>query len=552
MNKKACAVKALAAAMCMAAILGGCGDGAQDTAQKAFEQVSFPVEDDVTLTIWKNNIHMVVKNEKDMACYKEMEKLTGVKVDMIHPVAGQRTEQFNIMIASQELPDIIMNFDSLYSGGVIKGYNDNVIHELSGLMEKNAPNLNKLYERYPQLKMEASDDQGRIFTAPMIRGDSMARTYRGPVIRADYLEKFNLDVPETIDEWYQMLTTFKQNGIDIPFTTTASFLRTESFMGAYGVAPTFFLDDGKAAFGPYDERYKEYVKTMAKWYSEGLIDSEITTNDQKTMDSKVMSFGAGSFIGTTGNQIGGYLEDMKSQNTDFDLVAAPYPGLVKGEPGIIIQRDPMVQPELGASITTACKYPEIAMAYLDYAYGKEGHKLFNFGIEGESYEMQDGVPVYTDIVMNNPDGLTVSKAGSLYALAFTSGPFVQDKYYVQQFYGKPQQQAAGKTWAKDVDKYVEKNTVLLGTLTPEESEEAAPMLNEINTYANEQFVKWMMGQGDVETEFESYRDTLKQLGIEKVLQFYQAAYDRYIEKYPEMKTQAEYNVSDFFWEDEAE
>lgn len=544
--------KILLAAALLAVALAGCANDRQSNSGEVFEQVNFPVEEDVTLTMWKNNIHMVVKNERDMACYKEMERLTGVKVDMIHPVAGQRTEQFNIMIASQELPDIIVSFDSLYSGGVIKGYNDNVIRELNGLMEKNAPNLNKLYEKYPQLKMEASDDKGRIFTTPMIRGDSMARTYRGPIIRADYLKKFNLEVPETIDDWYQMLTTFKQNGISIPFTTTASFLRTESFMGAYGVAPKFFLNDGKAAYGPYEENFKEYVRTMAKWYKEGLIDSEITTNDQKTMDSKVMSFGAGAFIGTIGNQIGGYLEEMRGQNPEFDLVAAPYPGLKEGEPGIMIQRDPMVQPELGASITAACKYPEIAMAYLDYAYGKQGHMLFNFGVEGESYEMVDGEPVYTDAVMKNPDGLTVSKAGSLYALAFTSGPFVQDKYYVQQFYGKPQQQEAGKTWAKDVDKYIEKNTVLLGTLTPEESEEAAPMINEIMTYANEQLVKWMMGQGDVDAEFDSYRDTLKQLGIEKVLQYYQAAYDRYIEKYPEMKTQAEYNVSDFFWEVEAE
>lgn len=538
------------AALCSAVLLCGCGKtGGSALANQ--KQIAFPLKDDVTLTIWKNNVNMAVKNEKDMACYQKMAEKTGVKIEMIHPVAGQRKEQFNIMIASQELPDIIIGFDGLYSGGLIKGYDDNLIYDLAELMPLNAPNLNKLYEAFPKLKMEASDDQGHIFTAPMIRGDNLVRTYRGLIIRKDYLDKFHLEVPETIDDWHEMLTTFKQNGIDIPFTTTASFLKTEAFIGAYGIDQKFFLKDGKAAYGPYEEQYKEYVKTMAKWYSEGLIDSEITGNDTKTMDAKVMSSGAGAFVGTTGNQIGGYLSEMQAQNPSFDLVAAPYPGLKKGEPGIIIQRDPLVQPELGASVTKACQNPEVAMAFLDYAYGKDGHMLFNFGVEGESYEMVDGVPKYTDVVMNNPDGLSVAKAGSLYAVAFTSGPLVQDKYYAQQFYGRPQQQEAGRVWSKDVDKYNEKNPVLLGTLSPEEAQEVSPKLNEITTYANEQFAKWLTGQGDVETEFEEYRNTLRKLGIEQVLEYYQAAYDRYIEKYPEMKTQSEYNISDYFWEDEA-
>ena len=54
--------------------------------------------------------------------------------------------------------------------------------------------------------------------------------------------------------------------------------------------------------------------------------------------------------------------------------------------------------------------------------------LYNFGIEGESYEMQDGKPVYTDLVLNNPDGLTANQALSEYSgLAVGNGPFVRDR-----------------------------------------------------------------------------------------------------------------------------
>ena len=65
--------------------------------------------------------------------------------------------------------------------------------------------------------------------------------------------------------------------------------------------------------------------------------------------------------------------------------------------------------------------------------------LFNFGVEGVSYEMKDGYPTYTDEVMKNPDGLSITQALSKYNLASYSGPFVQDRRYVEQYSALPQQ-----------------------------------------------------------------------------------------------------------------
>ncbi|MFQ9681080.1 MAG: hypothetical protein ACLRZH_14235 [Ruthenibacterium lactatiformans] len=43
-----------------------------------------------------------------------------------------------------------------------------------------------------------------------------------------------------------------------------------------------------------------------------------------------------------------------------------------------------------AVITTANKYPEATMRWLDYFYSEEGTVLCRLGIEGESYEVVDG------------------------------------------------------------------------------------------------------------------------------------------------------------------
>lgn len=52
------------------------------------------------------------------------------------------------------------------------------------------------------------------------------------------------------------------------------------------------------------------------------------------------------------------------------------------------------------AITSSCKNPELAIEWCDYWYGEEGYYLLNFGVEGESYDMVDGKPVYTYIDEN--------------------------------------------------------------------------------------------------------------------------------------------------------
>ena len=63
----------------------------------------------------------------------------------------------------------------------------------------------------------------------------------------------------------------------------------------------------------------------------------------------------------------------------------------------------------GMAITTACKYPVEAARWCDWVYSEEGHMYKVFGIEGETYEWVDGFPKFTDLIVNNPDGLSFSQ-----------------------------------------------------------------------------------------------------------------------------------------------
>ena len=147
----------------------------------------------------------------------------------------------------------------------------------------------------------------------------------------------------------------------------------------------------------------------------------------------------------------------------------------------------------------------------------------NFGIEGESYEMKDGYPTYTDKIMHNPDGLNVSEAMSKYILGNNSGPFVQDERYIEQYYTLPQQKEALNVW---VSSDAPKNSIPIVAFTSEESNHISTIMNDVETSADEMIFKFIMGIEPME-KYDSFVELLKDFGIDEAIELYQGAVDRY-------------------------
>ena len=72
--------------------------------------------------------------------------------------------------------------------------------------------------------------------------------------------------------------------------------------------------------------------------------------------------------------------------------------------------------------------------------------LNNFGIEGESYEMVNGEPKYTELITNNPDKLPMAQILTMYVRATGEAPFIQDPRYIEQYYQLDSQQKALGIW----------------------------------------------------------------------------------------------------------
>ena len=67
------------------------------------------------------------------------------------------------------------------------------------------------------------------------------------------------------------------------------------------------------------------------------------------------------------------------------------------------------------------------------------------------------------------------------------------------------------------------------TFTPEESSEVANIANNINTYVDEMTARYIMGLEDLST-FDTYMGRLKTFRIDRLLELYQGAYERYMKR----------------------
>lgn len=479
-----------------------------------------------------------MKTYAEMGMYKELEKVTGVKVEFQHPPleVPQAQEQFNLMVATNELPDVIEASWGATSGAVVrypggpeKAILDKKIIKLNDLIDKYAPNLKKLLNDHPDWKKQISTDEGSIYAFPFLRGDDKVRVFFGPSVRQDWLDKLGLQMPTTIDEWYTVLKAFKEkdpngNGKadEIPIYLDKNLFATDApFLGAWGINYSFYQDGGKVKYGPIQPEYKEFLTTMNKWYKEGLLDKDFAAPNDKLFDNKMTTNLIGATASFNGGGIGKYAGLMKDKDPKFDLEAAPYPVLKTGDKAIWGQKD-FAYNGVGVAISTANKNPIETVKWLDYAYGDKGDLLFNYGVEGNSYKMENSKATFLPEILNPPAGTSIQQAIAKYNRATWSAPFVLSDNFQMQYLALPQQKKALEVWSRPTAE----RKIPLVSPTQDESSKFASIVTDIQTYQDEMLLKFIMGVEPI-SNFDQYVKKIQSMGIDEAVKIQQGALERF-------------------------
>jgi putative aldouronate transport system substrate-binding protein len=479
-----------------------------------------------SLTYWlplNVNVAAHYTDLNDTPYAKELEKRTGIAVDYIHPPVGAEAEQFNLVIASGEMPDIIeYNWRSRYPGGPEKAIADKVILKLNDVFAKSAPNLNAYLRANPDEDRMIKTDSGSYYVFPLLR-DKPLICSQGPQLRQDWLNDLGLKVPVTIDDWHTVLTAFKQRkGASAPFVGGLNHVQN-AFVYAYNLSREFYLgDDKKVHYGPIEPAFRNYLTTMAQWFREGLFDPDLATISIQQRDAKFTGGDAGAVFGWVASGMGNWTAAGQATDKNYKLVGAPYPVLRAGDSLFLNPDSPYTT--LGGAITTACKNVEAAAKLLDYGYGTEGHLFMNFGIPGESYNMVNGYPAYSDAIFKHPENWPLGQAIGAYARSVYGGPMMQDNRYMEQYVPLPGQKAALDAWKSSEGVYI--HSLPPVTPSPDESREYARIMNEINTYSNEMILKFILGTENL-SGFDAFVSTIQRMGINRAIEIQNGALARY-------------------------
>ncbi len=494
-------------------------------------EFSYPMEATDKIVYWTNlnpNVSANYTNLGETPFGKALMEQTGVQIEFQHPPTGQENEQFSLILADGNLPDVMEYPWMTYPGGPEKAITDGNIIALNDVFEQYCPNLMAYLKENPEVDKMIKTDSGNYYIFPFIRGDEVLCNTIGLMLRKDWLDELNLEVPTTIDEWHTVLTKFKdEKGASAPFSyeyTMGVLTEENPFTYAFNTTKNFYLSsDNTIKFGAVEDGYKQFLATFAQWYKEGLIDQDIATLALDQVSAKMTNGSAGASIGWAGSRMGVWINAAIATDPNYNLVAAPVPTLNKGDYPEMGQIENKYSNQGGVAITSQCKDIEAAARLLDYAYSEEGHMLYNFGVEGDSYTMVDGYPTYADKILNNPDGLPVAQSLSAYIRGNYNGPFVQDKRYLEQYYTIDSQKETNGIWGAT---NAIKHKIPPITPTSEESKEYSIIMNEINTYRDEMTLKFIFGTESLDN-FDKYVKTIEDMGLARALEIQNAALGRY-------------------------
>ena len=509
--------KKIIACFCLAAVgmtaVGCSSNGGSDSANGGTTKITW-------WTTLFPHISQTAASNNDVPFYQELEKRCNVDLEFIHPASGQESEKFNVMCASGEYPDLIEWDFMTYKGGPAKAVEDGVIVYIDDYLD-DAPNYKKYLEEHPDVAKQVVTDEGKHYTFAFIRGDESLMCWKGPQIRKDLLDKAGLALPETIEEWDTALRKFKEMGIAYPLSSKGANF-SDAFSGAFGVSESFYQEDGKVKYGPMEPGYKDYITQMNQWFKDGILDNDFFAQDSKALNAKITTGMVGAFVASAGGDMGSLLPTLQTTDASYDLSGTKYPVMKKGDTPRFGQMDFAYYPMVSVAISSQCKNIKEVVKFLDYGYSEEGHMFWNFGTEGVSYNMENGYPQYTDEILKNPEGLSIQAAMSKYAAAAYGGPFVQDARYYEQYLPYQQQNDAVKLWA-DHDG---STRIPYVSYTAEEGDQRSKKMAVISSYVNENVLKFITGQIDM-NEWEEFVSQIKANGIDEVLEIMQNALDRY-------------------------
>lgn len=301
-------------------------------------------------------------------------------------VPEANTEKVNVAMASGDFPDVV-------TGGYGTSATQQWIDD--GMVIP----LNDYFDTMPNIKKWLDDDyqwsaiDGKYYGLPFITQYNAANALI--IFRQDWLDKLGLKYPETLDDMKNVLTAFTNNDPDGNGKNDTYGYTAEKPSSSSGVTPfdwVFFaygLPYADYSLNENDEIipfFEDSSFIPAMHYIKDLwdikvVDPELMLNDQPKKEEKFYQGKSGAMLGPLFRHVTRHENSVKELYPEASISYGLPPAGPDGARGLNKQG----KGGMMTCITTACKNPDKAAAFVDFMVSKEGNDLLRLGIEGIHY-----------------------------------------------------------------------------------------------------------------------------------------------------------------------
>ncbi|GMQ55780.1 extracellular solute-binding protein [Vallitalea sediminicola] len=340
-------------------------------------------DDRVTLTLVEKDF--MPSNPDDLEYIEEINSTLSengikAKLELLQLPQGSYSEKLDSRITDGNVPDIIWFRDEIDKKYAEQG----MLVDLTDYIKDS-----KIFS----VAMEACN-KSRIASYPYL----LRIRYNTPkiaVVRKDWLDELELSVPETVQDYYNVLKAFANSDFDhngkkdaYGITVTGDTDRLDDIFNAAFSMPTTWIKDenGKYIYSKVSWCEKEKLAFYRKLVEEKILDPEYAITKWDSMEEKLYTGKVGMVIGSAGKVIEIYNTKLKNVGVETDLIPLDPP---IGNSGNGLAPVDVTREDRGFGISAQCEQIDLAFRVLEFMASDEGQLLDRLGIEGREYTTDD-------------------------------------------------------------------------------------------------------------------------------------------------------------------
>lgn len=335
--------------------------------------------------------------------------------------------------------------------------------------------------------------------------------------RQDVFEEHGLAIPTTYDELYEVSKELKSIYPDsYPFAFRGGLPKLRNLAPNFETNFEYYYnwDAEEWRFGPIEDNYKVMIEYLNTFYKERLIPQDFLSLDVtqwQQLISTEKAFITQDYIG----RIDMFNLPLREEIEGFNLINMPPPiGLPGGK-----QQDFSAHfLNAGYSVASTSKNIEAALGYIDWAFSEEGRDTLSWGIEGESFVIENGKRQFVpELATGSVDNLRAETGLSLFG---TYALFDYDAHM--------------SLFSEEVVKAYEEDPQYDAPLVPEppfteaEQEILSIQGEAILKHRDENISKFIIGERPL-SQWDDYVQEMNNLGLQNMVDMYSKAYKRILD-----------------------